>query len=1000
MRKQKKIVVIGNGMVGQRFCEKLVAFDTEKKYRITTFCEEPRAAYDRVGLTSFFAHRDAEKLMLSKMAWYEEQGVELHIGDRANRVDRKARVVRSDKGVKITYDVLVLSTGSYPFVPKVTGVNKNGVFVYRTIEDLERIIAYGAKNKRAAILGGGLLGLEAAKAAHDLGLETHVVECAPRLMPKNIDDAGSKILVRKIEALGVSIHLNKMLDEVMGQGRVEAMRFSDGCTLDVDMIIVSAGICPRDELARDCGLDVGTPGGIVVDDHLQTNDPSIYAMGEAVQHRGVTYGLVAPGYEMAEVVATNLTGGDAVFTGSDLSAKLKLLGVDVASFGVYEAGEEQAKPLTWEDPFEGIYKKLLFSHDGSRLIGGMLIGDAGDYALLSTMAKGEDPLPCKPHELILGKSGGASALGGIEAMPDSAQVCSCNNLSKGDICTAIRDGKLTTMTQVKGATTAGTGCGGCVPLVTELFSAEMRAAGMSIKNHLCEHFANSRTEIFALIKVKQLKTFDEVIANCGRGDGCEICKPAVASILAGIWNENILEPEHQTLQDSNDRFLANTQRGGLYSVIPRVPAGEITPDKLVALGETARDYGLYTKITGGQRIDLFGAQVQDLPDIWEKLVAAGFESGHAYGKALRTIKSCVGNTWCRYGVQDSVGFAVRLENRYKGIRAPHKLKSAVSGCVRECAEAQGKDFGLVATEHGYNLYLCGNGGAKPRHADLFATDIDEETAVTYIDRFLTYYMMTADKLTRTSVWIDKLEGGMDHLKEVVIENKLGICDELDEQMQYLVDSYKCEWTEVVNDPERRLVFRQFTNTDENESSIEIISERGQLRPADWPSESVSLEQFKMLRQRFAEVDATYEKQSAWVRVGTVTDFPQNGGATVKVGKAQIAVFNFSSRKKWYACQQMCPHKKAYVLSRGIIGDTQGTPKVACPLHKKSFSLATGESLNGEEYSLRVFPVKVEGEDVFLALPPTDILDQILATKIGCRLATSCNPNADPLSVLN
>ncbi len=996
---RKNIVVIGNGMVGQRFCEKLVALDTERKYKITTFCEEPRAAYDRVGLTSFFAHRDAEKLMLAKMAWYDAHEVELHIGDRANKIDRKARIVYSDKGVEIAYDILVLTTGSYPFVPKVPGINKNGVFVYRTIDDLERIIAYGAKIRRAAILGGGLLGLEAAKAAHDLGLETHVVECAPRLMPRNIDDAGSRILVRKVEELGVSIHLNKMLEEVIGNGAVDAIRFTDGGSLDAEMIIVSAGICPRDELARDCGLEVGTPGGIVVNDQLQSSDPSIYAMGEVVRHREVTYGLVAPGYEMADVVAANLTGGRAAFTGSDLSAKLKLLGVDVASFGNYEADPQEAKPLTWEDPFDGIYKKLLFSHDGTRLIGGMLIGDADDYGLLAMMAKGDDPLPCKPHELILGKSGGASVLGGVEAMPDATQICSCNNVTKGNICTAIREGELMTMAQVKEATTAGTGCGGCVPLVTDLFQAEMKAAGVTVKNNLCEHFANSRTEIFALVKVKQLKTFDEILTMCGTGDGCEICKPAITSILAGMWNENIMEPEHQTLQDSNDRFLANTQRGGSYSVIPRIPAGEITPDKLVALGETARAYGLYTKITGGQRIDLFGAQVQDLPDIWEKLVAAGFESGHAYGKALRTIKSCVGNTWCRYGIQDSVGFAVRLENRYKGIRAPHKLKSAVSGCVRECAEAQGKDFGLVATEHGYNLYLCGNGGAKPRHADLFATDIDEETAVTYIDRFLIYYMMTADKLTRTSVWIEKLEGGIAHLKEVIIEDRLGICAELDERMQYLVDTYKCEWTEVVNNPERRKAFRQFVNTDENESSIEIISERGQQRPADWPSESVSLEQFKLLKQRLPEADLAQEKQSAWVKVGTVSDFPTNGGATVKVGKVQIAVFNFSRREKWYACQQMCPHKKAFVLSRGIIGDVQGTPKVACPLHKKNFSLTSGESLNGEAYSIRVFQVRVEGEEVFLDLPPTDVLDQILATEIGCRLATSCDTNADLLQVL-
>ncbi|MFQ5596749.1 MAG: nitrite reductase large subunit NirB [Nitrospiria bacterium] len=998
---KKTVVVIGNGMVGLRFCEKLVEFDTEGQYQIITFCEEPRAAYDRVGLTSFFAHRDAEKLMLAKMEWYHEHGVELHIGDRAKRIDREARVVRSDKGVEIVYDVVALATGSYPFVPEVPGITHSGVFVYRTIEDLEHIIDYGTKVKRAAVLGGGLLGLEAAKAAHDLGLETHVVECASRLMPKQIDDAGSQILVQKIKSLGVSVHLNKMVEEVLGKGRVAGLRFADGDRLDVDMLIVSAGIRARDELARDCGLMIGKRGGVVVNDQLQSSDPSIYAIGEVALHGSTTYGLVAPGYEMAEVVACNLTGGEAAFTGSDLSAKLKLLGVDVASFGEVEAASAQAKPLTWEDPFEGIYKKLLFSHDGTRLIGGILVGDASDYGLLSMMAKGDEALPCKPHELILGKSGGGSAFGGVETLPDSAQICSCNNVSKGTICTMIREQEISDVGQVKAATEAGTGCGGCMPLVTDLFQAEMKAAGVTLSNHLCEHFPHSRTELFALIRTKRLKTFDEIITVCGTGNGCEICKPAITSILAGMWNENIMNPEHQTLQDSNDRFLANTQRGGLYSVIPRVPAGEITPDKLIALGETAKTYGLYTKITGGQRIDLFGAQVQDLPDIWEKLVQAGFESGHAYGKALRTIKSCVGTTWCRYGVQDAVGFAVRLENRYKGIRAPHKIKSAVSGCVRECAEAQGKDFGLVATEHGYNLYLCGNGGAKPRHADLFAADIDEATAITYIDRFLMYYIMTADKLTRTSVWIEKLEGGIAHLKEVIIEDKLGICSELDEMMQFLVDTYQCEWAEVVNDPEKRKRFRQFVNTDENEASIEIVSERGQQRPADWPSETVSLEQFNMLNQRLlAEAEMEQAQQPSWVKVGTVSDFPRDGGATVKIGKVQIAVFNFTRRGEWYACQQMCPHKKAFVLSRGIIGDAKGTPKVACPLHKKAFSLSSGTCLNGGDYSVRVFPVKVEGDAVYVAVPPTKVLDRLLATEIGCRLATSPRTQADLLPVLN
>ena len=1000
---KQQIVVIGNGMVGHRFVEKLVEFDLDRQYEIVTFCEEPRAAYDRVGLTSFFAHRDAEKLMLARLDWYREHGVKLHVGDRANKIDRQKRLVSSDNGASISYDRVVLATGSYPFVPPVEGIQKQGVFVYRTIEDLERIIAYGKKVRRCAVIGGGLLGLEAAKAAYDLGLETHVVEFAPRLMPRQVDDAGSRILVDKIEQLGVTVHLNKATKEVTGDDRVAGMLFADDESLDVDMIIVSAGIRPRDELARESDIKVGERGGVIVDDRLRTSDEDILAIGEVALHRGMIYGLVAPGYEMAEVVAANLTGAtDRRFTGSDLSTKLKLMGIDVASFGEYEPGEWRSKPLVFEDPFAGIYKKLLFDREGTKLVGGVLVGDASDYGTLSVLAKSGDPLPCSPAELMGAGGSVSAALGGAAAMGDDAQVCSCNNVSKGAICSAIAEQGLTSLDAVKTCPNGGTGCGGSLPLVNDIFQAEMATAGVELNNHLCEHFSYSRQELFEIIKVKQLKTFSELIASHGQGNGCEVCKPAVASILASLWNDTIVDAQHQTLQDTNDRFLANIQRGGLYSVVPRVPGGEITPDKLIALGNVGKKYGLYTKITGGQRVDLFGAQRHQLPDIWEELIEAGLESGHAYGKAVRTVKSCVGSTWCRYGVQDSVGFAIRLEERYRGIRAPHKIKFAVSGCVRECAEAQCKDVGLIATDNGYNLYVCGNGGAKPRHADLLATDLDEATAIRYIDRMLMYYIFTADKLTRTATWLEKMAGGIEYLKEVVLEDKLGICDELEERMQHLVDTYKCEWKEVVNDPKRRNEFRQFVNTDETEHGIEIIDERGQRRPADWPKNGGALVHLETapandwaangkghaLSNGNGNGKAWRPKDSGrlkteWVNVGQVDEFPIDGGAAIKHGDVQIAVYNFASRGEWYACQNMCPHMNAFVLSRGIIGTAGEEPKVACPLHKKPFSLKTGESLSGEEFSVKVFPVKVESNTVFVQLPPQEQLNALLATKLHC-----------------
>ena len=758
-----------------------------------------------------------------------------------------------------------------------------------------------------------MLGLEAAKAAYDLGLETHVVEFMPGLMPRQVDETGSNLLIKKIEELGVQVHVDTATKEIIGNGKVEGMVFNSGEAIDVGMIIVSAGIRPRDELARECGIEVHDRGGVVVNDHLQTNDTDIYAIGEVALHGGMIYGLVAPGYEMAEILAARLTGDETrVFAGADLSTKLKLMGVDVASFGDYTANESIAKPLTYEDPFGGVYKKLLFTSDGKKLVGGILVGDASDYGSLMMLPKNETELTAEPGALVLGSSGGVVV--SATEMPDEAQVCQCNSVSKGDICCAIRDNEFTTIEEVKAFTKAGTSCGGCVPLVTDLLKQELEAAGLEINTDLCEHFPYTRQELFDIVKVKEIKTFDA----------------------------------------------------------------------LIALGSIAKKYQLYTKITGGQRIDMFGAQLHQLPDIWEELVNTGFESGHAYGKALRTVKSCVGTTWCRYAVQDSVKFAIQVEERYRGVRSPHKMKAAVSGCIRECAEAQGKDFGLIATEQGYNLYVCGNGGSNPRHANLLASDIDEETAIKYLDRFIMLYIMTADKLTRTSVWLEKMEGGIDYLRDVIVHDKLGICDELEGRMEHLVDTYKCEWREVVMNPDIRKKFRQFINTDETETGIQFVSERGQHRPKYWEKDLIPIEDVTVPSN--AKLKALRESpDKQWVKVGNVSDFPYDGGAAIKYGKTQTAVFNFASRGEWYATQNMCPHKKAFVLSRGIIGDAQGTPKIACPLHKKTFCLESGACLSGEDCEVLTFSVKVKDNDVYLELPPQDELDATLSTENFCNV---------------
>lgn len=832
---KKSIVVVGNGMVGYKFCEKLVAKAGKDKFSITVLGEEPRPAYDRVHLSAYFTGTTADELLMAPASWYPENNIDLITSDPVIEIDRNNKTVKTHTGRTVPYDYLIMATGSAAFVPQVKGVEKDGIFVYRTIEDLDMIISYASNSRKGVVIGGGLLGLEAGKALLDLGLETHVVEFASRLMPRQLDEAGAHALKTKLEELSIHIHLNKSTSEFEGEENVKSLLFADGERLETDMVVISAGIRPRDEVAGKAGLELGKRGGILVNDYLQTSDPDIFAIGECALYREMIYGLVAPGYEMADVVVTKLIGGEKTFAPFDMSTKLKLIGVDVASFGDCFISEPACKTLVLEDRNKGIYKRLNISSDGKYLLGGILVGEAENYNMLHQMVKNNMVLPPDPEDLLLpprkGKS--ESAGSGLESLPDAALVCSCEGVSKGAICSAVIDQDACDVATIKACTKAGTGCGGCIPMVKDLIAVALKSQGKVVKSVICEHFQYSRQELLDLIKINGLRTYDEILDAHGKGDGCEVCKPAVASILASTYNEMILKKEHQTLQDSNDRYLANIQKGGSYSVVPRIAGGEITPEKLIVIGQVAKKYNLYTKITGGQRIDMFGARVDQLPDIWEELVNEGFESGHAYAKSLRTVKSCVGSTWCRFGVQDSVGFAIEIENRYKGLRSPHKLKSAVSGCVRECAEAQSKDFGIIATEKGWNLYVCGNGGAKPQHALLLASDVDKETCVKYIDRFLMFYIKTSDPLTRTSVWLNKLEGGIDYLKDVVVNDSLGIADQLEREMEFMVDTYQCEWKSVVENPELRKRFKHFVNTPKPDPTMDFKEERGQKFPQDW-----------------------------------------------------------------------------------------------------------------------------------------------------------------------
>ena len=822
------LAIVGNGMVGHHLIQTMADEGVIDQYAITLFCEEPTLAYDRVNLTKYLNGSSAADLSLGNIKDYEAWGLDVKLGVSVEKIDLQSHSVSASDGSHTRYDKLVLATGSYPFVPPVPGHDLDPCFVYRTLADLDAIEAAAKTVQTGVVVGGGLLGLEAAKALLDLGLTTHVVEFSDRLMMQQLDVEGGALLRQKITDLGVQIHTSKNTQSIdLKDDGSLSMAFADGSQLATDLLVFSAGIRPRDQLARDAGLGLGERGGITIDDNCLTSDPDVYAIGECALWQGRIFGLVAPGYQMAKVVVGHLQNSCKQFTGADMSTKLKLMGVDVASIGDAQGTTIGAKNYRLTDERSGIYQKLVVNADGDKLLGAILVGDASLYGELLQYCLNGLALPEHPEMLLLPNT---SEVGQKPELPDSATICSCHNVTKGDLCNIVQAGHIN-LADVKVQTKAGTGCGGCGPMVADIVQTAILAHGGEVNHDLCDHFTYSRQALYDLVRIRQLKTFDQVLDQYGSGIGCEICKPTIASILASCWNQHVLAREHLSQQDSNDRFLANIQKNGTYSVVPRVAAGEIKPAQLIVLGEVAQEFDLYCKITGGQRIDLLGARQEQLPDIWQRLINAGFETGQAYGKSVRTVKSCVGDNWCRYGTGDSMSLAIALENRYKGLRSPHKLKFAVSGCIRECAEARSKDIGVIATDKGWNLYVGGNGGIQPRHADLFATDLDSETLIKYVDRLLMFYIKTADRLQRTSTWLGQLDGGLHYLQQVVIKDQLELSNEFEQEMQSLVDSYQCEWTATLADPEAIARFKPFVNSDAKDESIKMHMVRGQTSPA-------------------------------------------------------------------------------------------------------------------------------------------------------------------------
>ena len=838
-----RIVVIGGGMTGHRFAARMQSQDPAGDWTLTVIGEETQQPYDRVHLSDWFGHRRAEMLALDTGVWADPR-ITLVTGDAAESLDRSAHTVTCASGTVHEYDRLVLATGSWAWAPRAEGKDLPGSFSYRTVDDVESLAAWVAergealgREVRGVVVGGGVLGLEAAAALQDLGARSTVVEFADRLMAVQLDDGGGEMLRLLIQDKGIEVRtgVGATAFRPAEDGAIGTAELTDGSELPADVVVFSTGIRPRDRIGREAGLAVGERGGIVVGESCQTSDPDIWAIGECASFDGVCAGLIAPGNDMADVVADRFLGGTRTHQRGEDGTKLKGVGVDAAAFGDVNAMTPDALEVSFVDPVHRQYRKLVMSDDATTLLGGVFVGDIALYSQLRPMtgrALGADP------SAVIAPEGAGDALAGAE-MPDDAVICSCNNVSAGTVRHAVNEQGCHTIGAIKECTTAGTVCGSCVPSLTKLLNQELAKSGIEVSRALCEHFDHSRAELYRLVEEGGQETFTEVVAahGTGAGRGCAVCRPTVASILSSLGalsgkRHSPVGRQLGSLQDTNDHVMANIQKDGTYSVIPAMPAGEVTPEKLLVFAQVAKDYGLYVKVNGAQRIGMFGARLEQLPEIWERLVEAGFESGHAYGKSLRMVKSCLGTNWCRYGVGDSTAMASHLERRYRGLRSPHKIKIGVSGCARECAEAQAKDVGVIATHRGWNLYVGGNGGAQPAHAQLLVEDLDDETLQRCIDRFLILYIREADKLQRTARWVEEYPGGIDELRRVIVEDSLGIGEELEAAMQRHTDTYVDEWAEAVHDPERRAKFVSFINApDLHDKTLRYVLEREQVRPA-------------------------------------------------------------------------------------------------------------------------------------------------------------------------
>ena len=794
---KQKLVVIGNGMAGARAVEEVLARGGADLFDIVMFGDEVYGNYNRILLSNLLnGTQTADDILINPLDWYIENNIKLHAGQRVEALDRAAKVVQSAGGIREHYDKLLIATGSRAFIPPMNGAYasegrlKPGVFGYRTIDDCEAIVDYAKKSKSVVTIGGGLLGLEAARAMTVLGCQSHVVHLAGHLLDMQLDVPAGAILKKAMEGMGIQVHLKKLTSEVRGTEKVEGLIFKDGSSLDCDMVIVAAGIRPNSEIGVRAGLTVER--AIVVDNHMRSvDDPDIYVVGECAQHRGRVYGLVAPLWDQGKVFADHITekNTSSVYLGSKLATKLKVMGIELASMGVTEPSEERDEVIQFTEPKKGTYKKLIV-RDG-RLIGSILMGDISKAAYLTQAFDRDSPLPEERLSLLF-DLGTPSTKVTLDELPADAQVCNCNGVTKGAIGACVAAGKRSTKS-VMDATRAGMGCGSCKSMVKEV--VEWFCGGDVQEDPSVHYYVPSiplnKAELIKAVRQQQLKSVSSVFAALAGGVEDAPSKPALASLLITLWNDEYID--ERDARFINDRVHGNIQKDGTFSVVPEMPGGVCTPAELKRIADAAVKYNVpLVKVTGGQRIDLVGVKKDDLPGIWSDI---GMPAGYAWGKSYRTCKACIGTDFCRFGLGDSMGLALKIERRFRGIDSPGKLKLATAGCPRNCSEALIKDIGVVAIGDGkWEIYIGGAGGAHVRKGDLLCVVDNEDDALLYTGRFMQYYRENAKYKERTYTFLERL--GAERIRAVVIDDSDGIAAELDAAMKRSTDATYDPWKEA------------------------------------------------------------------------------------------------------------------------------------------------------------------------------------------------------------